>query len=58
MQNSRQLFTNIRANGNIAVATIDKRLVCQGYTDSDIVKVEERTTMSEKIIERFRFVNG
>ena len=58
MQNSRQLFTNIRANGNIAVAIIDKRLVCQSYTDSDIIKVEERTTLSEKLIKRFRFVNG
>ena len=37
-----------KASGKFAVVRIDKRLVCKSYADSDIMKMEEQMTLTEK----------
>ena len=43
MQDPGQYSINTEANDKFAVPNIDERLVCKSYTESDIVKIEEKT---------------
>ena len=45
MQDSGQCSINTES-----VVRIDERLVCKSYTDSDIVKIEEKATLSEILL--------
>ena len=53
IRDSGQYSSNTIASSKFAVVGINKSLVCKGYSDLDIVKLEQHETFCGKICEFF-----
>ena len=53
MQDSGQYSANTDARGMYKVASLDESIVFKSFKDSDIVKLEERSTCGEQFTESY-----